>query len=743
MAEMTDEELSRAVNTLVKDAEAYRQQVYPDRLRAQEYCDGIMNDTPSDDGRSKVVSRDVRSEIKKVLPSVVRIILGNEKVVEYQPNAQGDEAQAEQATDYVNYLIFPESDGPTAVHDGISDALTLRNGIIKWWQEKKIEVKYSEHSGLDDMAFTQLVGDDDVTVLAHTAREEEIDQPDGTQARITVHDVKIKRQETCSRPKLASVAPEHFLMHPDALTLLDSPIVGENYRIRRSDLVAMGYDRKKVEALPMATSSATEQDAEEISRRRNVWIKDDPASKSMQDIEYYELLVRLDVDGDGIAELRRMVFAGGLTADYMLENEPWDEINYADIVAERRTHQWEGNSVFDDTEDIQRIKTVLLRQTLDNLYWQNNQQPIVQETQIVNPEAVTNPTFGLPIRVKAGVDVRTALGFNVVPFVADKSYQMLSYLDEEKHDRTGISDASSGMAPDALQNMTAKASAMVEQAGIGQTELMVRTIANCLKPVFRGLLKLIIQHQDKPRTVRLRNQWVEFDPRTWNADMDCTVNTGLGAGTRERDMMMMQFVIGMQEKLLAAFGPNNPFVKPDQLYNAVSKVVEAAGLKSPDMYFTKPDPQEVQALLQAQASKPSPEQEKTQGQLQIEQAKGQIQLQLKDKDIQKDASKEAAQRDADLVIKQAELEKETQAKMHDAQLKAQGDADKMQLEREKLASHERIELAKLAQQAELEREKMDRADTNAEKDRQSRVDQAHAASIGKAFERGEQGATAQ
>ncbi len=735
MTEMSDDAISRAVNSLVRDAEAYRQQVYPDRLRAQEYCDGIMNDTPSDDGRSQVVSRDVRSEIKKVLPSVVRTILGNEKVVEYQPNQRGDEAQAEQATDYINYLIFPESDGPDAVHDGINDALTLRNGIIKWWQEKKIEVKYSEHTGLDEMAFAQLVQDDDVEVIAHTQHDEEMPGPDGQMVQVPLHDVKIKRKETCSRPKLASVAPEHFLIHPDALSMQDSPIIGENYRIRRSDLVAMGYDRKKVEALPMATSNSTEQDAEEISRRRNVWLREDPASKAMQEIEYYELLVRLDVDGDGISELRRMVYAGGLTSDYMLENEPWDEINYADIVCERRPHQWEGNSVFDDSEDIQRIKTVLLRQTLDNLYWQNNQQPVVQEGMIVNPEAVTNPVFGLPIRVKPGIDVRTALGFNTVPFVADKSYQMLAYLDEEKHDRTGISDASSGMAPDALQNMTAKASAMVEQAGIGQTELMVRTIANSLKPVFRGLLKLIIQHQDQPRTVRLRNEWVEFDPRTWNADMDCTVNTGLGAGTRERDMMMMQFVIGMQEKLIAAFGPNNPFVKPDQLYNAVSKVVEAAGLKSPDMYFTKPDPKEIQALLQAQQSKPSPEQEKTQGQLQIEQAKGQVQLQLADKKMQVDASKEQQQRDADLVIKQAELEKETQAKMHDAQLKAQGEAAKLDLEREKIASNERIEAAKLAATMQLKREEMDRADQRAEKDREASIAQAQAASIGKAFER--------
>jgi len=304
--------------------------------------------------------------------------------------------------------------------------------------------------------------------------------------------------------------------------------------------------------------------------------------------------------------------------------------------------------------------------------------------------------------------------------VADKSFSMLAYLDEEKHDRTGISDASGGMAPDALQNMTAKASAMIEQAGIGQTEMMVRTIANCLKPVFRGLLKLIVQHQDQPRTVRLRGKWEQFDPRTWNVDMDATVNTGLGAGTRERDMMMMQVVTMMQEKLLAAFGPmNNPYVKPEQLYNGIAKTVEASGLKSVDQYFSNPDPQELQAMQQAAAQKPSPEQEKIQGQMQIEQVKGQVQLALKDKDIAKEASKEREQRDADLVIKQAEMEKETQSREHEAMLEQMKSADELAIKREEIASKERIEFAKLALQAEIERERMDREDARAERQRQT------------------------
>ena len=214
--------------------------------------------------------------------------------------------------------------------------------------------------------------------------------------------------------------------------------------------------------------------------------------------------------------------------------------------------------------------------------------------------------------------------------------------------------------------------------------------------------------------------WVTFDPRTWNADMDCTVNTGLGAGTRERDMLMMQVVTGMQEKLLAAFGPsNNLYVKPEQLYNGIAKTVEASGLKSVDQYFSNPTPEEVQAYAQAKAQQPSPEQEKTQGALQIEQAKGQTQLALADKKMQVEANKEREQRDADIVIKQAELEKETQKAMHEAQIKSAAEAEKMQIEREKIASQERMKLAEIEANIMLERERMDREDARAERQHQA------------------------
>lgn len=717
MAELDDIALCGIVSTLVKAAEDYRDERSADRLKAMAFFDGATEDMqkyiPADAGRSQVVSRDVRASIKKVLPSIFRTILGNDQIVEYQPVGEGDENVAEQATDYVNYVALPECDGRQAIEDAINDAVRLRNGILKWWQQEITDVKVSLHTGLDEMAFAQLVADDDVEVLEHTERQETVEVPgeDGTPVptQISAHDVKIRRRVTTSKPALAAIPLENWLIHPDAIRLDDSPILGEHTRERRSTLVKMGWDKEKIWAVPPSGADTSTREAESDARRRDIEQNEDAPQKALDEVDYYDLLVRVDKDDDGIAELRRMVFAGGIKAECLLEDTEWDEINYADIVSERRPHQWEGNSVSDDVMDIQTVNTVLLRQTLDNLYWQNNLQPIHQEGKIINPESVLNPQFGQPIRVEAGTDVREAVGFNSVPLVADKSFAMIEFMKNEATDRTGISDASSGMAPDALQNMTAKATALVEQAGIGQTEMMVRCIANCLKPPFRGLLKLIIQHQDKPRTVRLRDKWVTFDPRTWNADMDAVVNVGLGAGTRERDMLAMQQVITLQKEILASMGPavGMQYVSPDNLYNAVSKLVEAAGLKTVGLYFTKPDPQAIQQAIAQQAQQPSPEQIKAQTALQVEDkrterevVKSKVQAQQRAQEAQLkaevDINREREQRDADLATNMAEMDRQATIDGQQIEAEAFDHEEDRRLERDRMALDYRMHQEELA-----------------------------------------------
>jgi NADH dehydrogenase/NADH:ubiquinone oxidoreductase subunit G len=242
---------------------------------------------------------------------------------------------------------------------------------------------------------------------------------------------------------------------------------------------------------------------------------------------------------------------------------------------------------------------------------------------------------------------------------------------------------------------------MIEQGGVAQTEMMVRTIADGLRAMFQGLLRLVIRHQDKPRTVKLRGEWVEFDPRHWNAEMDASINVGLGAGTRERDMMMMQMIIGLQERIVAALGPDNPFVKPENVYNSFEELVRAAGIKTPDRFVTNPDPQEIAQRLEMARNKPDPEMIKANAAMQVEQMKAQIAMQVKQADMEVQTNKERAQMEADLRVKAAEMEKDAIARREELEADAIKEEQKANLEREKMAQARELKLLELAQQREL------------------------------------------
>lgn len=695
---MDTSEYSSKISALVQDCEDYRDERSKDRLAAMDYYDGVPEAIPYEEGRSRVVSRDVRASIKKVLPSIVRTLFGNEKIVEYQPRGPGDEQGAEQATDYINAVVLPEGGGTKVLIDAVYDALKLRNGVLRWWADERTEIDVSTHTGLTEMAFAQLVSEQDIEVLEHSA------EPVGFE---TFHSVKIKRTVTKREIRFAAVPPEQFLIHPDATSMEDSIIVGLKTRMRRSDLISMGYDPEKIKNLPDAEDNIG-QDNEEFEREDYSRIGRNDASIdwATREVDYWDLYVRCDLDGDGLSELRRMVYAGTITDENILENDYADHVQFCDLKCEYQPHQWEGVSIADDLIEIQKVKTVLLRSTLDNIYWQNNQQPVVKINSVENPEAIFEPTFGKPILIKDSVaSIRDAFEFAPVPVIAPQAFQMLEYFNQEAQDRTGVSDASAGLAPDALQNMTAKASAMIEQQGIGQTELIVRNLAEGLKSFFRGLLRLVIKHQDKPRTVRLRDEWVEFDPRSWNVGMDVSVNVGLGAGTRERDLMMMMHILNLQERIAGIMGTDNPFVKPEHLSNTLQRLVQATGLKSPTMYFGEPDPQEVQQMLEAARNKPSPEvlkeQARAQAQIQVEQIKTQAQAALKERELQLDAEqkrldaeaardKEMAQMEADLVVKQKEMERDQAAAEREAILQQQQAEIDAMLKREEIASNERI-----------------------------------------------------
>ena len=133
--------------------------------------------------------------------------------------------------------------------------------------------------------------------------------------------------------------------------------------------------------------------------------------------------------------------------------------------------------------------------------------------------------------------------------IVQHTFPLLEYLDTVKEQRTGIVRYNQGMDADSL-NKTASGMNMIMGAGAKRQQMFARIFAEMgLKPLMKKMLRLLIKHQDKARVIRLRDEWVPIDVRTWNDEMDLTIQVGLGFGTKESQLFAMQQLLQIQRYL--------------------------------------------------------------------------------------------------------------------------------------------------------------------------------------------------
>lgn len=243
---MDDETLADLVDGLIDDSETVSEYQARKRERALNYYRGKMDDMPSDVGKSSMVSKDVRATIKKVMPSIKRVLFSSRKLVEYQPVGPGDEPHAKQATDYVNEIVVNEAGIVDAMSDAAMSALLLDEGLLAWDADEITAVKVSNHTGLTIEQFQELTSDTAVEVLDQSSEQVPLETGEGM---IEIISCRVKRLTKDRRYKVEAVPLEDALIHPNATCEDDAPLIGRKSRVRRSDLVALGYQRELVDQL--------------------------------------------------------------------------------------------------------------------------------------------------------------------------------------------------------------------------------------------------------------------------------------------------------------------------------------------------------------------------------------------------------------------------------------------------------------------------------------------------------------
>ena len=664
---MDEDELQGIVGKEIDDAIDFIDNwISPVRATATQYYRGEPFGD-EEEGRSQVVSMDVRDTVQAIMPSLMRIFHGSERTVEFAPNGPEDVAAAEQATAYVNFIMNRDNDGFLVTHSAFKDALVRKVGVIKAYWDDQTKFETHDLSGIDDAGLAAIAADPaaEIEVVASEAMgEPQIDPMTGQLIPPPmIHSIRVTYTHPDGRVKIEAVPPEEFLISREAKSVDEADFVAHRRIVTVSELVAMGYEYDDVADLASAhddMNTNVERYTRNSALTNEMNERNDPAMKKVLYVESY---IRVDYDNDGIAELRKICTAGD--GKKILANEPCAVAPFATFCPDPEPHDFFGMSVADTVADIQRIKSSIMRNTLDSLAMSIHPRVAIVEG-MVNVDDVMNTETGAIIRQRAAGQVQPM----TMPFVGQQAFPVLQYMDEVKEARTGISKASAGLDAGALQSSTASAVQATVSAAQQHIELIARIFAETgMKRLYKLILQLVTTHQDRERMVRLSNAFVPIDPRVWNTNMDVVINVGLGRGTDQERMMMLRQIGEMQKEAMATMGQQNPLTDMSKLANTLKAMTELAGFKDASQFWNDP----AQFQPPPDADKPDINEQLIQVQIQQIQADIQKKAAELDLELQKAQMIDDRERDkleADLYVKAEEMKAKYGTQLNVEQIRA-------------------------------------------------------------------------
>ena len=682
MAKVSDTELRFIINNEINNALGFLGgELSSQRKKSLEYYLGEKLGTEIE-GRSQVVSTDVSDTIETILPSLMRIFTASDHTAKCEPFKSEDVALAEQATNYINYVFNKDNPGFEILYTWFKDALLEKNGIVKIYWSDENKTSQETYKNLSDTEYQVLVNDDNIEIVEHEEYDDEkaqqqLDQVEklaemqGQEINLPkpkLHDVIIKRMSSKGKIKIENVPPEEFLIERTAKSIDDANFVAHRTVKTRSELIEMGYDPEIVAQLP--ATQIVLYNNERLTRFKDVdeYPYDQTPDESTESVELYECYVKVDYDGDGVAELRKVTVAGDAAYE-MLDNEPVDHIPFCSLTPIPMPHRFYGRSVSELVQDVQLVKSTVMRQLLDNMYLTNNNRVAIMDGMVNLDDLLTSRPGGV---------VRTKQPPNQVMMpmqsqtISQQAFPLLEYLDTVRETRTGITRYTQGLDADALNKTATGVNTLMNQTQM-RLELIARIFAETgVKDLFKKIFELSVKYQDKERIVRLNNQYVPVHPTEWKDRYNVTITVGIGSGSKDQQLVLLNQIL---ERQLQAFqlqgGREYPMVALKNIYNTLSKMIENAGLKNVENYFVNPDVG--QRMVKPPPPPPVTPIEKIEfTRIDSENKRKQAELELRIKELQADNAKTLLE----FETKIKELELKYNAQIDSAAIKAESDLNK-------------------------------------------------------------------
>jgi len=585
MAKMTDSELVSLLSAAENDAAIYNGEFMAENTK---YLKGYLalksGDFAAVADQSSVVSTDIADVVEADMPALARIFLGSGDVVSFVPNTDNDiEIQeAEEKTKYVNWIIRNQPDSFMTIHNWMKDAEIQKNGVVKYFIEEQKEVEEVEYTGVDRnelQAIVESLQGSDVDKIKVEATERSEDNEDGS------IDIKFRVTKTEKKVVIVNVPPETFLITRNATSLNDAELVGDRVRKTRGELLSEGFSKDLINQLAsvdrednrnsnLQSVRDRDQGGADVDTHINEW--------ASEFVDISDLYVKIDYDGDGIAERRHVMISG----NRVLINESFNHVPYASLSAILMPHKAIGRSRAEITYETQRQQTFLARGINDNI------RAVLRPRHIVHPDVDLDDMLTIRdngiIRMEDDTKIvpQNAVMALVTPYIGDRALQVVQYVDQKRAQTTGALLANQGLDADKLMRETATRFNGVQDEGAAKLELIARNYAETgFRKLYEGIAWLVSRFQDTQTEFRVLGKALTVNPKSWKYSHNIESKVGLGAGSNEQLVEARQGLYQIQQQLKVS---GSKIVDEEGIYNNLTSLTDGLGFSRSERLFNNP-----------------------------------------------------------------------------------------------------------------------------------------------------------
>lgn len=571
--------------------------------------------------RSDFVATDVSDTVDGILPQILKMFVAGSNAVECEPKNKGGEQAAKDATAYLNHVFYTRNDGLEILYDWFHDALLQKVGYVQVWAEVEKEDSRQRFEGVTEETIAIMLQDG-----GEIAGPPEVDERGLLSVTIA------KQQERVSY-KVAAIPPHEMRVDQNARFGEHPRAIGRQYFRTKQDLYEDGIDCSEA---PASINYDSLSEKLEMLGDSSEY-KESDVHESHKLYEWADVYLKIDRDGDGVAEWVRIGILGNeiATRNGQLDIEQVDDHPYCDVCPKPRPHAYFGDCPADRAYEPQRQRTFLMRSLLDNAALTVNGRTYVNTNAGVNVDDLLDNRPGGIVRGERSPG--EAISPMVTPNLSAPVWQLNEWMQSWSETRTQFNRYSAGTDSNALNKTKGGIEILTQKADMG-IELMARFFAQGVRKMFAKLLKLVTQYQQQEEWFAVNGTWVNVSPTEWRDQFNLRINVGLGQGTKEQLSMRIMGMLPLQQ-----WGQQAGVVRPEHVAATIRTYAEANDFKDPDKFAdeaptgmpTNPQQfQQMQMQMQQGMEQMQAEMQKMQQALQqAEQEKAQLEQQLQSKEM--------------------------------------------------------------------------------------------------------------